>query len=463
MGLGRYLFGLGCLALSVGAQASSFEDWLVLQKSRSENKMFENIGPKGATRGAVVASPSRQNPNYFFHWVRDASLVMGEVVSKYEDVAPALCKNAFGQLVWDFVDFSAQNQNTSNPSGDVGEPKFMADGTPFLEPWGRPQNDGPALRAITLIRWANQLINEGHRDWVHEKLYRAELPTQSVIKIDLEFVANHWSKPSYDIWEEVSGKHFYTRMVQRRALVEGAALARRLHDEEAAKHYDRARKDLEIEINYHHDYGREIILTTIDRNAGIDYKHTNLDTATILGVLHGETQDGFFALSSDVVLNTALELEKSFRKLYPINDGAQGAVAMGRYPEDTYDGYHTSGLGNPWFITTHAMAEYYYRLRAELNEKGKIHITPVNRIFYQSLADRVLSNTVEIHRNDSAFARILKGLFEKGDEYLERSRYHSPQDGSLAEQINRVHGFNQGARDLTWSYSSFLTALRARR
>jgi glucoamylase len=44
-----------------------------------------------------------------------------------------------------------------NPSGGLGngrglgEPKFMADETPFTGSWGRPQRDGPALRATTMI------------------------------------------------------------------------------------------------------------------------------------------------------------------------------------------------------------------------------------------------------------------------------------------------------------------------
>src|SRR5688500_16671266 len=29
----------------------------------------------------------------------------------------------------------------------LGEPKFQADGSAFNDPWGRPQNDGPAIRA----------------------------------------------------------------------------------------------------------------------------------------------------------------------------------------------------------------------------------------------------------------------------------------------------------------------------
>ncbi len=48
----------------------------------------------------------------------------------------------------------AKLQTVSNPSGDLsdgrglGEAKYEVDGSAFTGGWGRPQRDGPALRAI---------------------------------------------------------------------------------------------------------------------------------------------------------------------------------------------------------------------------------------------------------------------------------------------------------------------------
>ena len=61
-----------------------------------------------------------------------------------------------------------------------------------------------------------------------KKLYDGKEPSSSVIKADLDFVSNHWQDPCFDLWEEVNGTHFYTRMQQRTALREGAALAKAL-------------------------------------------------------------------------------------------------------------------------------------------------------------------------------------------------------------------------------------------
>ena len=57
----------------------------------------------------------------------------------------------------DYIGASAVIQGRSNPSGSLsdgtglGEPKFNVDETAFTGSWGRPQRDGPALRATTLI------------------------------------------------------------------------------------------------------------------------------------------------------------------------------------------------------------------------------------------------------------------------------------------------------------------------
>lgn len=62
-----------------------------------------------------------------------------------------------------YISAEAQLQTVSNPSGDLstgglGEPKFNVNETAFTGPWGRPQRDGPALRATALIAYANYLI-----------------------------------------------------------------------------------------------------------------------------------------------------------------------------------------------------------------------------------------------------------------------------------------------------------------
>ena len=68
--------------------------------------------------------------------------------------------------------------------------------------------DGPALRALALIPYAQYLLDRGFaldKAYVREHLYnpkRVRAPG-SVIKNDLEEVANGWWAEGYDLWEEL--------------------------------------------------------------------------------------------------------------------------------------------------------------------------------------------------------------------------------------------------------------------
>ena len=39
---------------------------------------------------------------------------------------------------------------------------------------------------------------------------------------DLNFINRHWREPSYDIWEEELGQHYYTLLLHHAALMDGA-------------------------------------------------------------------------------------------------------------------------------------------------------------------------------------------------------------------------------------------------
>jgi glucoamylase len=74
-----------------------------------------------------------------------------------------------------------------------------------------------ARRAAAARAGAAALAAGGHLD--------APLLAQvaELIRFDLNFTLRHWREPSYDIWEEESGHHYYTLRVSAAALAEGAA------------------------------------------------------------------------------------------------------------------------------------------------------------------------------------------------------------------------------------------------
>ena len=64
--------------------------------------------------------------------------------------------------IQNYITAQAKLQTVSNPSGGLSsgglaEPKFNADGSAFTGSWGRPQRDGPALRATALIAYSKWL------------------------------------------------------------------------------------------------------------------------------------------------------------------------------------------------------------------------------------------------------------------------------------------------------------------
>lgn len=380
--------------------------------------------------GAIVASPSNIAPNYYYDWVRDSGIAMGLIANWYE----AYGQNEDKIKLLNYVSWTQkiQQQSSPNPGQDIiGEPKFNLDGTPYTGPWGRPQNDGPALRALALIHFANVLLNNKDVNYVQSNLYAGGLDphTMGVIKVDLEYVAHHWREKNYDLWEEVYGHHFFTEMVQRKALLAGAKLAMIRHETGAADYYEKQAQLIATHLNDYIDSQHNLIRASLLPHPG-PQKTLELDSAVILGVLLGNAHDTVFAASNDYVQNTVTALKNQFTDLFPINESNQQTILFGRYPGDTYDGYRTDSIGNPWFILTASMAEYYYTKAALLPQ------TPEN-------------------------SQHIENYINLGDNYLRIIKHYAP-DLTMKEQINLTTGKQQGAESLTWSYVAVLRAIDAR-
>ncbi len=389
--------------------------WLGEHSVVSTRKIMENISPADGLPGSIIAARTRGNPDYYFHWIRDAALVVESLIGRRKLSNDPTEINSIDQKISEYVAFSGQIQKLPTPSG-LGEPKVNVNGTVFSDPWGRPQNDSPALRAVSMIHIA--------------KLSKKSA-IKFLIKADLDFVAEHWQDPSFDLWEEVLGTHFYTLMVQRKAMAEGAEFAKTIGDFPSEKNYRDQKKLIErVLLDKFWNVEGNYIPTTISQVGGLPGKDSNLDIAVVLGLLHGTVNDSVFKFSDSRFLNTLQSLETRFKNLYAINKNNDiPGTAIGRYPEDLFSGPDRSG-GNPWVLATLAMAEAYYNVAAEFKIQG---------------------------RTD------WKRFIEKGDTFIQRTQYHANLDGSLNEQIQRDTGFMTSVSDLTWSHAAVLTANLARK
>lgn len=305
--------------------------------------------------------------------------------------------------------------------------------------------------------------------------YDASLPANSIIKADLEYVSHFWNQSGFDLWEEVEGLHFFTAMVQLRALREGADLALTFGDVGAADWYTQQAAYLEKFIRKFWHGSKGHLVETLES------PRTGLDCALLLGSLHGypsayATHTPMYPPHSDEVLVSLLALVQDQRDRFPINavpsseddedEAVLEGVGIGRYPEDVYDGYGNDQRGgNPWFLCTTSAAEVLYRTAEHLTTTGNLSISALGLPFYEALLSSS-SLTPQAGRlyglSDAVFHSVVERLRNTGDEFLEVIRTHADAEGSLSEQFDRITGFERGARDLTWSYGAFLQAVRAR-
>lgn len=445
----------------------TLEGWIQKEEKFAASRLLDATVDHGDGHLTLVASADPNVPAYNFHWVRDAAAVMRSILYLYQVNRNSEIREKYTKYFEEYVAFSRKIQEAPNPSGGVGEPKFHPDGTPFLGDWARPQNDGPASRAITLISWAQLLIREGKEDYVKKHLYDSTLPTQSVIKTDLEYVANNWRISSFDLWEETKGKHFYTLMMERRALLDGAQLARELADPNAAEWYTQQAKSIESQLELFWDPTRHILMPSRDVEGSSSARESGLDSSVILAVVLGHTQDHFMEFDDERVLATLHALENRFQSLYSINHNPDiPGLAIGRYPEDRYDGYSTVSEGNPWIPLTAIFSQFYERLALHYEKAGACVMTDVSMPFFnQLLAGREEASLAPgVYSSETPeFARIVRALRFKARAYLSRIAYHAGPNGELSEQLNRDTGYLQGAQHLAASYATVLWAIWARR
>lgn len=394
-------------------------------------------------------------------------------------------------IINDYIETSKIVQRVANPSGDfetlegLGEPKFQVDGKPFNDNWGRPQRDGPALRSIAIINFINTQV-QYNASVVYEDFKEVY---SDVLRPDLQYVAQKWMLDGFDLWEEVRGLHFFTSMAHRRALIMGAQLARNIGAYQDADMYDHHAERLRdfIESRYY-DSSRGHLVETLGHN----YR-SGLDSALFLGSIHGldllkwsghPSNTSLFEPYSDEVIASLVHYIASMRYRYPINiarlnrfeasgfNASAVGIAVGRYPEDVYNGVGTS-LGNPWFLCTSTVAHTLYLLADYLHTRPadfQLHITSATLPLYAPfLADFDCSTTAGspfacvVHRSSPRYTALVSALVSFGDSFLDVVREHHDQNtGDMSEQFSRYDGYMRGAEKLTWSYGAFWGAVRQR-
>lgn len=360
-------------------------DWIETRRRGAARALRRAVSATGLSRhragfgwtvvpapGSILASTRVASwdpePDYFHHWTRDAAIALAAIPAAMaaEPEAAAFWR----QAVVDHIRFSLaiSDPDRRGPSVNplkatatgafrpylrpdaelaalggpawLAEPRCAADGGPDLERWGRPQFDGPALRAAALIR-LGELMPEAQGPEADRLTAR-----------DLDFTLAMAGVPCLGPWEEEPARRSsFTLIAQWDALDLGARHLGRADLAEAAATL------------------AGLIAGAADPVTGgwresLEAAPGMLDAATVLALVQAGRIDGPFALTAPRSRATMAALEALFAGLYPLNRG-RAAPALGRWAGDVFFG------GNPWFPVTLGFAEAHYRIAAATGEAAE--------------------------------------------------------------------------------------------
>lgn len=116
--------------------------------------------------------------------------------------------------------------------------------------------------------------------------------------------------------------------------------------------------------------------------------------------------------------------------------------------------------GNPWYLTTLAVAEQLYDSLFSWKSQGSIEVTSTSLPFFQLFDSSITADTYA--STTSTFTSLMDDIRVYADGFVAAVANHTPPTGSLSEQISKTNGSQVSAIDLTWSFASALTAFNAR-
>lgn len=350
-------------------------------------------------RGAVIASTDSAMLNYnrdayAYCWPRDAGYVLWPLI-----------RMGYTEEAENFFQFC---RDVMHPNGYVMH-KYSADGAlgsswhPYIHADGEVappiQTDETAI-VIFLFAQYYQLHNDKH---LLREFYGPMIEKMA------EFLANYIDphtnlpRPSYDLWEEHFLTTTYTTALTYASLLAAAELADAMNDQENAVRWRtvaEAMADAAPRYLYNHDRHalRKGFLKHPDGEVAYD------DTLD-MSALYGSFMYGLFPIGSEELAHSV----DTFAERFDIDM----THFIGRYEDDNYQRHDPSSLGNPWFVTTLWLVQYF-------NETG------------QTERARAMLNWVHDHIG---------------------------QSGMMSEQIDPHSGASVSVSPLAWSHAEYISTL----
>lgn len=424
-------------------------------------------------KGSILASPVMAaydpDPDYFFHWLRDSAVIIdalralissGEVneaegLEHFKDflrfslALSALDGRDFLKRAGDFranvepffLQYVRPDSEFAALAGDsvLGEPRFDPDGSFDVLKWSRPQHDGPALRALAVVKFCASVAakDAGSLALAKELLSR-----------DLDFTLKRWRQPSFDIWEEELGRHYYTQLVQCEALEQGGLWIAAAGETERGRAYRAEAEAIVLSLDDFWSEEQGFYRSRISLTAAGHEK--DLDIATLLAVIHAGRKRGGHSVLDPRIIATVYQLENLFAGLYKINQPPlqNRAPAMGRYRGDAYYS------GGAYYFSTLGAAEFYFRAAEAAADGGVFESDWRGPDIYRRFGIG--------HSDDAHHSTLVEALFRRGDMFMATVAAFTPSSGDLSEQFDQTTGAQTSAKTLAWSHAAFISAYASR-
>jgi GH15 family glucan-1,4-alpha-glucosidase len=207
---------------------------------------------------------------------------------------------------------------------------------------------------------------------------------------------------SYDLWEEKFLSTVFSSAITSKALKVASQFAKKFGFQEDSENWLKASDGIKNHVDIFYNYERKAFRKglLLQQNGEIEYDNT-LDVSSLYGSFMFD-----FASSNDQISATATAIEKEL-----LDKSPSGGTP--RYENDGYFKRNSEYKGNPWFVTTFWVAQYY-------NHIGK-----------------------------SEIAR----------KYLEWGLKNALPSGMLSEQIDPVDGSHVGVTPLVWSHAELINTI----
>ena len=241
-----------------------------------------------------------------------------------------------------------------------------------------------------------------------ERVYNTLIKPAGDFMVSYRDPKTHLPKASYDLWEEKFGMHTFTASAVYQALMTASRFAKLLGKDKSEHVYSTAAFEIRQAIlTYLFDENQGIFIKMINilPDGTIEYERS-LDMSSIYGIF----AFGVLDISDPRLVRAMKQVEE---RLVCKTD-VSGVV---RYEGDRYFRSVDGVPGNPWFITTLWLAQYYIA-----NAKKESDFAPVHK-------------------------------------WLAWATKYASSSGMLSEQLQPYTGEQLSATPLTWSHSEYVMTI----